>query len=99
MNREWLLMWLFAITLSACNTIGNVVPQKGATMEQMYDGMGRDGYSSYKKKPVKIVQPKTTAVKANKFQSAANPTLDLYVYPHEQTSAYETKFTAYDDKN
>lgn len=91
-----LLSLMLLFNLSGCNSIGNVVPQKGASMEQVYDGMGKPVHHV-----TKPVSPnKSVAVTSAGFQPAQNPLLHLYVYPHRfgemPMPGYETEFSAYE---
>lgn len=91
-----LLMGL--INLVGCQHMaGNVVPQKGPTMETVYDSM--------EEKPPKIKTKKSKPVKPKKenhvYQKISNPELKMYIYPHlagkEElpVPGYYTVFNAY----
>jgi conjugative transfer region lipoprotein (TIGR03751 family) len=97
-----LTLALSSISLTACSSMsGNVVPEKGPTMEQVYDSMEPTEPPkpmSYKLKTQSIV-PLT--VSDNTFQKLPNPELKMYVYPHLAGNdevpipGYYTAFNAY----
>jgi len=73
--------------LSACSTMsGNVVPEKGPTMEEVYDS----------------VEVTSSPVNNNDFYKVPNPELTLYVFPHfagkdeVPIPGYETVFPAFE---
>lgn len=96
MTKVLLLSLMLSLNLSACDSIGNVVPQKGASMEQVYDGMGKRVHHA--SKPVLPDTP--VAATPAGFHPAPNPMLYLYVYPHlageVPVPGYETEFSAYE---
>ena len=96
LTRLFVLLWIS--TLTACSSFsGNVVPNKGLTMEQVYDS--GDSHESRE----------LSAVPANavsrEFKKLPNPELSMYVYPHvagkEQLPipGYETVLSAYTEEH
>lgn len=92
-----ILILLTAINLTACtNLSGNVVPQKGPTMEQVYDSLSVK--KSIKKEISTMNEKRMTE---NSFQQIPNPELKMYVYPHLSGNeeipipGYQTQFKAY----
>ena len=104
------LIW---INLVACQSyVGNVVPQKGPTMEQVYEAV--EPSRTAEPKPAKpLAQESTTALAAEEPKSATlentfpfrklpNPELTMYVYPHVAGNAqipipgYATVFHVYE---
>lgn len=89
-----ILMFLSLVTLinvTGCSHVaGNVVPQRGPTMEQVYDSMEADSESNIKqlvrdesKEKARLDAKIHVASKApNEFQKIPNPELHMYVYPH-----------------
>lgn len=68
--------------LTACSSMsGNVVPEKGPTMEQVYDSEG-----DYRSTKNHLHSTCYSAVHANavshEFHKLPNPELKMYVYPH-----------------
>ncbi len=104
------LISLFA-TLTACSSIsGNVVPQKGPTMEAVYDSINNtDIEMPLPNKTPGCVAGVSTLRMSNvradavyrEFHKLPNPELKMYVYPHlagkEQLPipGYYTVFNAY----
>ena len=64
-----MLCALLSINLTACNSVGNVVPQKGLSMEQAYDDMGHTN-----------ARGQSTKNSANTFASEGD---DLNTNPYE----------------
>ena len=103
MNKLILLsLAIISINLTACNSIGNVVPEKGQSMEQVYDYMGKMSHehSPDVKKPINVnASPVMTIAQAN-FHQVLNPTMQLYVYPHLAgelpVPGYVTEFQVYE---
>ena len=100
-------------SLTACNSMsGNVVPKKGPTMEQVYDGMITSHQPSveneYKKKshpmgaPLSVASDLPRSAVTREFHKLPNPELHLYVFPHlagkDQipVPGYFTVFNAYE---
>lgn len=91
---------IISINLAGCSMSGNVVPQQGPSMEQVYDSM-----------EVKRVKEETHATTAstiipvntvdNQFHKLPNRELKMYVYPHLAGNdevpipGYYTEFNAY----
>ncbi len=94
-----LLLAAASISLTACGSIaGNVIPNTGPAMEQVYDGMGKNNTAIKKitldkqmhiHKPIALVSgaPALTGsvnryAVAQEFRKLPNPELTLYVFPH-----------------
>ncbi len=90
-----LAMGLISVsTLSACSSMsGNVVPEKGPTMEKVYDSM--DNMDSIEEtdvskntnlkanvEEIKTQRSLPLTVASNTFHKIPNPELKMYVYPH-----------------
>jgi len=81
---------------------GNVVPEKGPTMEQVYDGM-QATHSEPETDPIKTASHNLTTFHAenNSFHKLPNPELTMYVFPHLAGNdempipGYFTEFNAY----
>ncbi len=98
-----LILAVSLISLSACSSLsGNVVPEKGPTMEQVYDSME----TADPEEKIKSHQANTQAalplnVKNSSFHKVLNPELKMYVYPHLAgkdelpVPGYYTAFNAY----
>lgn len=73
---KFILLSLSISLLPACtNMIGNVVPEKGPTMEEVYDSMEPEKTSTLKTSlPIQVND--------NAFHQLPNPQLKMYVYPH-----------------
>jgi len=91
-----LMLVMGSISLSACSSMsGNVVPEKGPTMEQVYDSMETDAtpLASYGVPPTLPV--------SDSFHKLPNPELNMYVFPHlagtEEVPipGYDTEFSGY----
>lgn len=96
------LIWISALT-GCSHVVGNVVPEKGPTMEQVYDGMDSEK---------RIIAPPTHGYKEShnmsehavkrQFSKLENPELSMYVFPHlagndeVPVPGYYTQFNAYD---
>jgi conjugative transfer region lipoprotein (TIGR03751 family) len=96
--------------LTACSSMsGNVVPQKGPSMEQVYDGMldqREESFSGCRGK----CYPANGSISTNvpirrvsqEFRKIANPELRMYVFPHFALRdeipipGYFTVFNAYE---
>lgn len=96
--------------LTACsNMSGNVVPQNGPTMEQVYDGMTggqktKTHAAAYPKRNISYL-PRGTKESSSvdrEFRKLPNPELKMYVFPHvagkEEVPipGYYTAFSAYE---
>jgi len=81
--------------LTACSSMsGNVVPKKGPTMEQVYDGMAVSTphhaslYNEHKKisqtmgVPLHVASSLPRSAVTQEFHKLLNPELPLYVFPH-----------------
>jgi conjugative transfer region lipoprotein (TIGR03751 family) len=77
---------------------GNVVPEKGPTMENVYD----DQQAEYKRRNVISNEIVSSRVNSNVFHKLSNPELKMLVYPHFSNKddtpipAYYTVFNAYE---
>ena len=87
--------------LTACSSVsGNVVPEKGPTMEQVYDSEGKYR-STGKALHANYFSSVHAGAVSHEFQKLPNPELKMYVYPHltgkEQLPipGYYTVFNAY----
>ncbi len=94
LTRLFVLLWISSLT--ACSSFsGNVVPNKGLTMEQVYDS-----HESVDNNASRLPPVPANAV-SREFKKLPNPELTMYVYPHvagkEQLPipGYETVFSAY----
>lgn len=96
-----LLITLILINLlSSCSSMsGNVVPQVGPTMEEVYDSMDANQESE---KQVQIPHALNTHYATDTtFHKLPNPELKMYVFPHLATKdavpipGYTTVFNAY----
>ena len=96
-----LTLLVTSISLIGCSSMaGNVVPQKGPSMEQVYDSMEVDK----NEKEIKTIST-TRAIPVNvtdsTFHKLPNPELKMYVYPHLAGNdevpipGYFTEFNAY----
>ncbi len=99
------------INLPACSSIrGNVVPEKGPTMESIYDSMGNDNpdfsdaLSTQNLSTIRQTTGSDQPTNKNSipgFRQLPNPELTLYVYPHlagesqVPVPGYNTAFSAY----
>ena len=99
-----ILMLMSAITsisLSACSSMsGNVVQEKGPSMEQVYDSMkASDVKQITHQRTARAITPLNTA--NSTFHKIPNPELHMYVYPHlagkdeMPVPGYFTEFNAY----
>jgi conjugative transfer region lipoprotein (TIGR03751 family) len=98
------MLGISSISLAACSSMsGNVVPEKGPTMEQVYDDM-ETTESPYKSSPPEIRSPNTlplNAMTGSSFHKLPNPELKMYVFPHlagndeVPVPGYYTVFNAY----
>jgi conjugative transfer region lipoprotein (TIGR03751 family) len=77
-----LMLVMSSISLSACSSMaGNVVPDKGPTMEQVYDGMETN--QTYQKPHVASKRSALPLYATNSnFHKLPNPELKMYVFPH-----------------
>lgn len=100
-----LLILILINGLTACSSMfGNVVPQTGPTMEQIYDGMTAN---KLRTKALKVPKREQTqdqephAIEQN-FHHLPNPELRMYVFPHlagkdeVPIPGYYTVFSAYE---
>lgn len=77
---------------------GNVVPQRGPAMEDVYESIETE--SSIEKQKIEIHDEIPTA--KQDFYKIPNPELKMYVFPHFSGAdeipipGYETTFSAYD---
>jgi conjugative transfer region lipoprotein (TIGR03751 family) len=79
-----LMLAMGSISLSACSSMsGNVVPEKGPTMEQVYDSMDITE-ATYKTKynPANSRPSLRLNTADYVFHKVPNPELKMYVYPH-----------------
>jgi conjugative transfer region lipoprotein (TIGR03751 family) len=96
------MLLIALINLSACSSVsGNVIPEKGPAMEQVYDSM-----DTSIQKP-KLLSQQGSGVSLpqiasnSDFHKLANPELKMYVYPHlagkdeVPVPGYYTAFNAY----
>jgi conjugative transfer region lipoprotein (TIGR03751 family) len=99
-----LMLGISSISLTACSSMsGNVVPESGPTMEQVYDNM-ETADATYKSRPPEI-RPRNTlplnAMTDASFHKLPNPELKMYVFPHlagndeVPVPGYYTVFNAY----
>ena len=97
-----LMLVMSSISLSACSSMsGNVVPEKGPSMEQVYDSM--ETTSVYQTKPHLISKHSTLPldVSDSNFHKLPNPELKMYVFPHlagkdeVPVPGYYTAFNSY----
>lgn len=98
-----LILAMSLISLSACSSLsGNVVPEKGPTMEQVYDSM--ESIATAEKIKSHQTNPQTALllnVTSTPFHKVLNPELKMYVYPHLAgkdelpVPGYYTAFNAY----
>lgn len=78
---------------------GNVVPEKGPTMEQVYDSMETSDIEKLHQINTKTSLPLNA--NASGFHKAPNPELKMYVFPHlagkdeVPIPGYYTAFNAY----
>ena len=89
------ILFTSLISLNACSSMtGNVIPEKGPSMEQVYDSMEQE-------KPAESVEPVLIRNTQSTFQKLPNPELKMYVYPHLAghdeipIPGYYTVFNAY----
>jgi conjugative transfer region lipoprotein (TIGR03751 family) len=98
-----LMLVMGSISLSACSSMsGNVVPEKGPTMEQVYDSMevsDTEHKTRLHQANTPTILPLNTT--SNTFHKVPNPELKMYVYPHlagkdeMPVPGYYTEFNAY----
>ena len=96
------------ISFSACQSFrGNVVPQTGPTMEQVYDEVDKISHvqelpKNSKENKLKTTKKEISVLDTHSFHKIPNPELHMYVYPHLAGNAelpipgYETVFHAYE---
>jgi conjugative transfer region lipoprotein (TIGR03751 family) len=99
-----LMLAISSISLTACSSMsGNVVPENGPTMEQVYDNTETTDIT-FKTKPQLIRTHKTlplNAVTNTSFHKLPNPELEMYIFPHLAgkdeipVPGYYTEFNAY----
>lgn len=101
-----MLMFVTILTnlLSGCSSMrGNVVPQQGPTMEQVYDTMSAETTHQ----PPRVVRSSLASqlpvyAVDGEFKKLANPALKIYVFPHLAGNdevpipGYYTVFNAYE---
>ncbi len=87
-------IWISSFCLTGCHSYGNVVPQTGPTMEQVYDGMGtanthrsiaavNTGSNNETVTPnITVTKKANDAPPTNSFKKIPNPELTMYVFPH-----------------
>lgn len=98
-----LILAMSSISLSACSSLsGNVVPEKGPTMEQVYDSMETtDTAEKIKPHQTNMQTALPVNVSDTSFHKVLNPELKMYVYPHLAGKnelpipGYYTAFNAY----
>lgn len=98
-----LMLALASISLAACSSMsGNVVPEKGPTMEEVYDSMEKDKVPSQTVMQAKTIDANVHLYTANSsFHKLPNPELTMYVFPHlagneeVPVPGYFTVFNAY----
>lgn len=85
--------------MTACsNMSGNVVPEKGPTMEDVYDSM----VTAKSPPSIPDYRTKSLAITTSNFYKLPNPELNMYVYPHLAGQdelpipGYSTVFNAYE---
>lgn len=86
--------------LTACSSMsGNVVPQKGPTMEEVYDSVVATNSIEIKK--ISLTNEISSHSTKRDFYLLPNPELTMYVFPHFAGNdevpipGYETLFSAY----
>ena len=98
-----LMLAMGSISLSACSSMsGNVVPEKGPTMEQVYDSMETTD-ATYKARSLQVRTRTILPLNAtgSAFHKLPNPELKMYVFPHlagkdeVPVPGYYTAFNAY----
>jgi hypothetical protein len=97
-----LMLATSSISLAACSSMsGNVVPERGPTMEQVYDSMETTDITH---KPQKIRIRNTFPLNVmtdTSFHKLPNPELKMFVFPHlagkdeVPIPGYYTAFNAY----
>jgi conjugative transfer region lipoprotein (TIGR03751 family) len=98
-----LTLVISSISLTACSSMsGNVVPEKGPTMEQVYDSMeATDATSKTKPQKIRLRHALPLYASNNTFHKLPNPELKMYVSPHlagkdeVPIPGYYTAFNAY----
>ena len=98
-----LMLAIALISLSACSSMsGNVVPEKGPSMEQVYDSMEVSDLKHEKKSHQLNTRTSIPLnIASNTFHKVPNPELKMYVYPHlagkdeMPVPGYYTEFNAY----
>lgn len=96
--RTLLIIMLISINITACSSMGNVVPKTGPSMEQVYDGMNQPTFTlpnnmvwntSNQTPPLTSVNLENTAAKnpsadtvSQDFKEIPNLELSVYIYPH-----------------
>lgn len=96
-----LTLLVISISLTGCSSMaGNVVPQKGPSMEHVYDSMEVEKNSNIVKR-TNLHSITLANMTDNTFHKLPNPELKMYVYPHlagtEEVPipGYYTAFNAY----
>lgn len=94
MIKSIILVISINVLVGCSSVVGNVVPQQGKTMEQVYDGMSSETLAKpnvFNKQKIKRVSFNTglknhTVTAENEFdhefKKAINPDLKVYIYPH-----------------
>jgi conjugative transfer region lipoprotein (TIGR03751 family) len=97
MMRQKSYIWLIFISILALNgcqsVIGNVVPEGGPSMENVYDSMGvakdLDRFNTNSNAEADLERIRQTKIPLsyapaglNTFRKLPNPELNLYIYPH-----------------
>jgi conjugative transfer region lipoprotein (TIGR03751 family) len=96
-----LVLAISSISLSACSTVSGKIPEKGPTMEQVYDSMESD--NNYRARTHSARMHTTIPINTtdNTFHKLPNPELKMYVFPHfagkdeVPIPGYYTTFNAY----
>jgi conjugative transfer region lipoprotein (TIGR03751 family) len=79
---------------------GNVVPQKGPAMEDVYDNV--ETTDPIEKQKLSLIDESSDYSTKQDFYKMPNPELKMYVFPHFSGAdevpipGYETRFSAYD---
>lgn len=94
-----IILTLINIVTSCSSMSGNVVPQTGPTMEEVYDNMHEESSVHEAIEAPQAINTHYTS--DNGFHKLLNPELKMYVFPHLATKdevpipGYETRFSAY----
>ena len=104
-----LMLVASSISLSACSSMsGNVVPERGPTMEQVYDSMEakteiEKTVHAHEQRTQQLCKSTTLPLHVTNraFHKLPNPELKMYVFPHlagkdeVPVPVYYTAFNAY----